>query len=68
MGMEKEVIDKILSTDKNDRPKEADESFGLWGTIERIRMYTGRQDCVRIKSETGEYTEIEIVIPEMNGV
>ena len=67
VGMEKEVIDKILSTDKNDRPKEADESFGLWGTIERIRMYTGRQDCVRIKSETGEYTEIEIIIPEMTG-
>ena len=62
VGMEQEQIDKILSSDAKDRPKEADESFGLWGTIERIRMYTGRNDCVRIKSETGEYTEIEIII------
>ncbi len=64
VGMDKDLIKKILSTDKNDRPKEADESFGLWGTIERIRMYTGNNDCVKIDSETGEYTEIVIVIPE----
>ena len=67
VGMEQEKIDKILSMDKKDRPKEADESFGLWGTIERIRMYTGYWDCVRIESEIGEYTVIEIVIPDMPG-
>ena len=66
VGMEKEKIEKILSLDKKDRPAEADESFGLWGTIQRIRMYTGREDCVRIESETGEYTQIEIVIPDMS--
>ncbi len=66
IGMEQKIIDKILSTDAKDRPKEADESFGLWGTIERIRMYTGKNDCVRIESEIGEFTRIEIVIPDMS--
>lgn len=63
VGMDQETIKRILSIDEKDRPKEADESFGLWGTIERIRMYTGMDDCVKIESETGEYTRIEIVIP-----
>lgn len=66
VGMEEEQIRKILSMDKKDRPAEADESFGLWGTIERIRMYTGNEDCVKIESETGEFTRIEITIPDMS--
>ncbi len=64
VGMSSEQIEKILSQDKNDRPSEADSSFGLWGTIERIRIYCGNKDCVKIRSEIGEYTEIEIVIPD----
>lgn len=63
VGMKEEQIKKILSFEKKDRPAEADESFGLWGTIERIRIYTGYQDAVRIRSEEGEFTEIEIIIP-----
>ncbi len=63
VGMRQDQIDKILSFEKKDRPAEADESFGLWGTIERIRIYTGYQDAVRIRSEVGEFTEIEIIIP-----
>ncbi len=66
VGMDPAKIKKILSVDKKDRPKEADESFGLWGTVERIRMYTGIDDCVRIESEPGEYTKIEITIPDMS--
>ena len=66
VGMDQDIIKKILSVDKKDRPKEADESFGLWGTIERIRMYTGMEDCVKIESETGEFTRIEIIIPDMS--
>ena len=62
VGMDRDKIDKILSADEKDRPKEADESFGLWGTIQRIRMYTGKKDCVKIESEPGEYTRIEITI------
>ncbi len=62
VGMDQDKIDKILSADEKDRPEEADESFGLWGTIQRIRMYTGKKDCVKIESEPGEYTRIEITI------
>ena len=63
VGMRQDQITKILSFEKKDRPAEADESFGLWGTIERIRIYTGYKDAVRIRSEVGEFTEIEIIIP-----
>ena len=38
------------------------ESFGLPGTIERIRYYCGRDDVVKIRSEVGEFTEIELII------
>ena len=62
VGMDQDKIDKILSAAEKDRPQEADESFGLWGTIQRIRMYTGKRDCVKIESEQGEYTRIEITI------
>ncbi len=62
VGMDQDKIDKILSLEDKDRPQEADESFGLWGTIQRIRMYTGKKDCVRIESEPGEFTRIEITI------
>ena len=62
VGMDQDIIDKILSADEKDRPQEADESFGLWGTIQRIRMYTGQKDCVKIESDPGEYTRIEITI------
>jgi len=62
VGMDQDKIDKILSAEEKDRPQEADESFGLWGTIQRIRMYTGKKDCVKIESEQGEYTRIEITI------
>ncbi len=65
VGMSQQQIEKILSLNKEDRPAEADESFGLWGTIERIRIYTDNKDAVHIKSEIGEYTEIEIIIPVM---
>ncbi len=62
VGMSSEQIEKILSLKKEDRPAEADVSFGLWGTIERIRIYTDNKDAVSIRSEIGEFTEIEIVI------
>ncbi len=63
VGMSREQIDKVLSQDKNDRPSQADSSFGLWGTIERIRIYCNNKDAVKITSEIGEFTEIEIIIP-----
>lgn len=39
--------------------------FGLKGTIERLRYYCDSNDVVQIRSEKGEYTEIELVIPFM---
>ncbi|SFC59973.1 sensor histidine kinase [Butyrivibrio sp. YAB3001] len=68
VGMSQEDIKRILSTDSEHRKSDDSESFGLWGTIERIRFYCGRDDVVQIRSEIGEYTEIEILIPaEISG-
>lgn len=39
--------------------------FGLRGTISRIRYYYDCNNVVQIRSEPGEYTEIEIYIPKM---
>ncbi|MBO6242938.1 MAG: histidine kinase [Butyrivibrio sp.] len=63
IGMSQDKIDQILSLERKDKNDLDTESFGLWGTIERIRYYTGKEDVVRIESEIGEYTEIEFVIP-----
>lgn len=44
---------------------EAQHGFGLRGTIERIRYYCDSTDVVQIRSEPGEFTEIEIIVPQM---
>lgn len=62
IGMTQEQIDKILSKEKIEGTEEFNESFGLWGTIERIRCYCDKDDVVRIRSEIGEYTEIEFIL------
>ncbi len=61
VGMSQEEIRDILSTENNENRSEAD-SFGLWGTIQRIRIFEGRDNIVRIESEIGEYTQIEFII------
>ncbi|MCR5669489.1 MAG: sensor histidine kinase [Butyrivibrio sp.] len=61
VGMSQEQIEKILSKD-GAGVQQDEESFGLWGTIQRIRIYCGREDVVKITSEPGEYTEIEFII------
>lgn len=64
VGMSENDIRHIIEdkgpqlTDEN-----ANKSFGLRGTIERIRFYCDNEDAVSIRSELGEYTEIEIRIP-----
>jgi two-component system sensor histidine kinase YesM len=65
VGMEQDKIDSIVNSKDKNYEQNAD-SFGLWGTVERIRYYTGREDVVKIRSEVGEYTEIEFIIPDMN--
>ena len=63
VGMKQEDIDKILYSKRKEMDSNDSESFGLWGTIERIRYYAGRDDVVKITSEIGEFTEIEFIIP-----
>lgn len=72
LGMEQDVIDKMLSTEPKDDKMEKEHSdvakhllsgFGLRGTIERVRYFCGRDDVVKIRSEVGEYAEIEFIIP-----
>ncbi|MCR4616709.1 MAG: histidine kinase [Lachnospiraceae bacterium] len=62
VGMSTDAIEKVLSAKKNEAEDLDSESFGLWGTIERVRYYSGKEDIVRIRSEIGEYTEIEFII------
>jgi two-component system sensor histidine kinase YesM len=61
VGMDKETAEKLMSGKKNMSPDE--ESFGLWGTIERLRYYFNRDNVVKIDSEEGEFTRIEFIVP-----
>lgn len=66
VGMSREMIDQILNPDPTrelNQEEELNKSFGLRGTIERIRYYSDNNEAVVIRSEEGEYTEIEITIP-----
>ena len=65
VGMSPDKIDRILDKNRDDKEKNEESSFGLWGTIERVRLYCNRDDVVRIKSEAGEYTEVEFIIDRL---
>lgn len=65
VGMTKEQIDRLMDPGESAINKSDEESFGLWGTIERIRFYCNTEDVVRIESEVGEYTEVEFRIRNM---
>ncbi len=70
-GMSKEMIRQILG-DKSDFPVNGPEqrnlnfSFGLRGTIERLYIFYGIEDCFEIESELGSGTQITIIIPILN--
>ncbi len=64
VGMSDEQIKNVLE------PGEEDDvwtlsGFGLRGTINRIRYYYDCANVISIRSEPGEYTEIELYIPKM---
>lgn len=67
VGMGEEQIRKILNHELADKNKQdvdmSKGGFGLVGTIDRIRYYCNRNDVVQIRSEEGEFTEIEFVLP-----
>ena len=64
VGMTKEQIDDIVKTQKENGGRER-PGFGLRGTINRIRYYCDCENVVQIRSEPGEYTEVEIFVPIM---
>ncbi len=59
VGMDEAQIQAVLS----DQSYGDEKSFGLAGTIHRIRYFCNSQDVVTIRSEIGEYSEVEIRIP-----
>ncbi len=62
VGMTQQQITDILSGSVAGEEDEL-SGFGLKGTIERIRYYCNYREVIKIRSELGEYTEIEIIIP-----
>lgn len=67
IGMSEEQIQKVLETKREEQEETVRTSpggFGLAGTIDRIRYYCNKEDVVSIRSEMGEYTEIELLIPK----
>ena len=67
IGMSEEQIQKVLETKREEQEETVRTSpggFGLAGTIDRIRYYCNNEDVVSIRSEMGEYTEIELFIPK----
>ncbi len=64
VGMSAEQIKSVLEAGEEDNAKML-SGFGLRGTINRIRYYYDCDNIVQIRSEPGEYTEIEIYIPKL---
>ena len=64
VGMSTEQITNVLKASEGNDVKIM-SGFGLCGTISRIRYYYDCKNVVQIRSEPGEYTEIEIYIPKM---
>lgn len=67
IGMSEEQIKKVLESSEEEEGN-ALSGFGLRGTICRIRYYCDWHNAVQIRSEPGEYTEIEICIPDIGSI
>lgn len=67
VGMPEDIIKSVLNGEMPDNPSgdPKHSSFGLKGTIERIRYSCNRDDIISIRSEIGEFTEVEITIPDV---
>ncbi|AWB47006.1 sensor histidine kinase [Paenibacillus sp. CAA11] len=59
VGMSQEEIAEILYTERKGQNK----SFGLWGTMERLRIFYGDKDCIQIESEPEKGTRVTLMIP-----
>lgn len=60
-GMESEFVKKLLLKRETFSQK---EGIGLYGTIDRLRLFYHSDDIVEIKSTKNFGTSIEIIIPE----
>lgn len=73
-GMSEEQVQQIQRTEKQKfiRPvhdqsesnSNVNASFGLWGTMERLRIFYDREDVLNLKSVPGKGTTITITIPK----
>ncbi|MDT0125513.1 sensor histidine kinase [Paenibacillus sp. RRE4] len=73
-GMSEEQVQQIQRTEKDNfiRPVQeqsesnsnVNASFGLWGTMERLRIFYDREDVLNLKSVVGKGTTITITIPK----
>ena len=69
VGMSAEQIKNVLEANEEEEDDVRILSgFGLRGTINRIRYYYNCDNVVQIRSELGEYTEIEIYISKMREI
>ena len=59
VGMTREELDRLLDT----RPSDEKKSFGIRGTIERLRMFYGKENIVLIESQVGKGTHVTVHIP-----
>lgn len=66
VGMTQQQIDDLLNSSRTEDLQFGLHGFGLKGTLARIRYYCDSDEVVKIRSEEGEFTEVEIIIPQMN--
>jgi two-component system sensor histidine kinase YesM len=59
VGMNEEELHKVIGSELEANAS----SFGLRGTIERLKIYYGNEDIYEISSEKGKGTRIVITIP-----
>lgn len=62
VGMSPERIQEILTEERRGEIA----SFGLWGTLERIRIYYGSESRSSVESTLGQGTTIQLIIPEVH--
>ena len=66
VGMSAEQIKNVMEISED--TGDSLSGFGLRGTINRIRYYCECHNVVQIRSEPGEFTEIEIMVPKMRDI
>jgi two-component system sensor histidine kinase YesM len=58
-GMTEEQVERLMSGKELGR----EPGFGVWGTIERLKLFYGVENIVRIESGEGRGTKISIRVP-----